>query len=82
MRITAVTNRPFTLPITVVLLLLLPGALAVICFAGDTTEANRKKILVVSSYHREYAWTQETNAGLCAALLKLGWLSRQPDSGG
>ncbi|MEI6438269.1 MAG: ABC transporter substrate binding protein [Candidatus Omnitrophota bacterium] len=30
--------------------------------------ADKLKILVVSSYHREYLWSQETNKGLCAAF--------------
>lgn len=28
----------------------------------------RTRIFVVSSYHREYLWSQDTNRGLCAAL--------------
>lgn len=59
------------------LLLMALIAFAVNCFAGIPAESNRKKILVVSSYHRQYAWTQETNAGLCAAMLKLGFLDNQ-----
>lgn len=37
----------------------------------------KKKIAVVSSYHREYLWTQETNEGLCEALLSLGYLDNR-----
>jgi len=33
----------------------------------------KKRILVVSSYHREYRWSQETNEGLCAALKEIGY---------
>lgn len=33
----------------------------------------KKRIMVVSSYHREYLWSQETNAGFCAAMLKFGY---------
>jgi ABC-type uncharacterized transport system substrate-binding protein len=29
---------------------------------------------VVSSYHREYLWSQDTNQGLCAGLRELGFL--------
>ncbi|HAK60923.1 MAG TPA: hypothetical protein DCO77_11160 [Nitrospiraceae bacterium] len=37
--------------------------------AGRKTP-DKKKILVVDSYHREYSWSQETNKGFCAAMLK------------
>lgn len=53
------------------------ASFAVKCFAGAPPESDKKKLLVISSYHREYAWTQETNAGLCAAMLKLGYLDNQ-----
>jgi ABC-type uncharacterized transport system substrate-binding protein len=53
------------------------ASLAVKCFAGAPTESIRKKILVISSYHRAYSWTQETNTGLCAAMLNLGYLDNQ-----
>ncbi len=33
------------------------------------------RILVVSSYHREYLWSEDTNRGLCAGLIELGYLS-------
>ena len=31
-------------------------------------EAKKLRIFVVSSYHREYLWSQDTNKGLCAAF--------------
>ena len=31
-------------------------------------ETKKFRIFVVSSYHREYLWSQDTNQGLCAAL--------------
>ncbi len=37
----------------------------------------KKRIAVVSSYHREYLWTQETNEGLCEALLTLGYFDNR-----
>jgi ABC-type uncharacterized transport system substrate-binding protein len=40
--------------------------------AGSGTaraESKKVRIFVVSSYHREYLWSQDTNQGLCAALL-------------
>ena len=33
----------------------------------------KKRILLVSSYHPEHLWSQETNEGFCAALLKYGY---------
>jgi len=33
------------------------------------------RVLIVSSYHREYLWSQDTSAGVNAALLEVGWLS-------
>lgn len=38
---------------------------------GATTKA---RIFVVDSYHREYLWSQDTHAGVCAALLEFGFL--------
>ncbi len=37
----------------------------------------KTRIMVVSSYHREYIWSQHTNKGLCAALLEFGYLDNQ-----
>lgn len=31
------------------------------------------RILIVSSYHREYLWSQDTNKGICAALEEFGY---------
>lgn len=41
--------------------------------AAGAAEPAKKRIVVVSSYHREYRWSAETNEGLCAALLKFGY---------
>ena len=45
--------------VLLVLMGLVPGACA---------EGGKLRIFVVSSYHREYLWTQDTNKGLCAAF--------------
>ena len=37
-------------------------------------ESKKLRILVVSSYHREYLWSQDTHAGVCAALIDFGFL--------
>jgi len=46
------------------------GVLLFLCCAAFSAHAETKKfrIYVVSSYHREYLWSQDTNQGLCAAL--------------
>ncbi len=33
----------------------------------------KKRFVVVSSYHREYLWSQETNSGFCDAMRKAGF---------
>lgn len=37
----------------------------------------KKRILLVSSYHPEHLWSQETNEGFCAALLKYGYFDNR-----
>lgn len=39
--------------------------------------AGKIRILVVDSYHREYLWSQYTNEGFCAAMLKFGYFDNQ-----
>ena len=41
---------------------------------ATTTDEARKRIFVVSSYHREYLWSQSTQQGLTAAMLDYGYL--------
>ncbi len=48
----------------------LPGASAV----TPKPDEAKFRIIVVSSYHREYLWSQDTNAGVTAALLDFGYL--------
>jgi ABC-type uncharacterized transport system substrate-binding protein len=52
---------------------------ALTALAQSTTV--KKRIFVVSSYHREYLWSQSTQRGLTAALLKYRYLdsSQQAD---
>ncbi len=44
--------------------------------AGDA----KTRIAVVSSYHREYLWSQDTNSGVVSALLDFGYLD-EPEQG-
>lgn len=39
--------------------------------------AGKVRLFVVSSYHRESLWSQDTQKGFCAALLKFGFLDNQ-----
>lgn len=45
--------------------------------AALATQPKKARIFVVSSYHREYLWSQETNKGLCAALVELKYLTQK-----
>lgn len=49
---------------------LLPGAPA----AAPDSDAAKSRIVIVSSYHRQYLWSEDTNAGVVAALLDFGYL--------
>ncbi len=55
-------------------LLLLTVMLAVAWSAAGADAPRKTRIFVVSSYHRAYLWSQSTQQGLCAALLKYGYL--------
>jgi len=46
-------------------------------YAAPKQETTKKRIIVVSSYHADYSWSQETNKGFCAAMLKLGYFDDQ-----
>ena len=41
--------------------------------ATTQAESQRFRILIVSSYHREYLWSQSTHAGVMAAMLRYGF---------
>jgi hypothetical protein len=44
--------------------------MALVCVASANAQAEKQKIFVVSSYHREYLWSQDTQKGVCAGLLE------------
>ncbi|MBF0340068.1 MAG: hypothetical protein HQL95_03790 [Magnetococcales bacterium] len=48
--------------------------LILLCPATDSSAAPKKRLLIVSSYHREYLWSQDTQRGVCAGLLEFGYL--------
>lgn len=45
-------------------------------FVADAA-SGKVRIFVVSSYHREYLWSQATNTGLTAAMLRFGYLDNE-----
>jgi putative ABC transport system substrate-binding protein len=45
--------------------------------AAPAKEPAKKRILLVSSYHPEHLWSQETDEGFCAALLKYGYFDNR-----
>ena len=44
-------------------------------WAAAQASASKKRIFVVSSYHRSYLWSQSTQKGVSAALRALGYLA-------
>jgi len=50
-------------------------------FTVPTSDApadhGKRRIFVVSSYHKEYLWSQSTQAGLAAAMLRYGYLENE-----
>jgi len=44
---------------------------------GTADALDKHRILVVSSYHREYLWSQDTQAGLCQGLIEFGFLENE-----
>ncbi len=61
----------------ILLILLIGLCLTSVGYGTSKKASEKKRILVVSSYHREYAWSRETNEGLCAALLKFGYFDNK-----
>ncbi len=51
----------------------LSASLALMVVSPASADPAKKRICVVSSYHREYNWSIETNKGLCEAMLRLGY---------
>ncbi len=49
------------------------------CFVSVVfgTPAKKTRIFIVDSYHREYLWSQDTNDGVCNALLEFGYFDNK-----
>lgn len=56
---------------------LIPICLLVVCMLLSSLsygEQQKKRIFVVSSYHKEYLWSQSTQRGLTEAMINFGYL--------
>jgi ABC-type uncharacterized transport system substrate-binding protein len=65
------------LRVNVLCLFLIGIFIAAAVHAEQKEISTKKKILVVSSYDRDYVWSRQTNEGLCAAMLKFGYFDNQ-----
>ncbi|MFC1856098.1 ABC transporter substrate-binding protein [Thermodesulfobacteriota bacterium] len=61
------------------LTLIMVSCIAATLFCSPSEAFIKTKILVISSYHREYIWSQETNEGFCAAMTKYGYFDEKSD---
>jgi len=48
--------------------------LILLVVSATNAQTKKYKIFVVSSYHREYLWSQDTQKGVCAGLIEFGFL--------
>ncbi len=51
--------------------------LGLLLVSSAYAEQQKKRIFVVSSYHKSYLWSQATQKGLTAAMLKYGYLDNK-----
>lgn len=56
--------------------LLIAGIMPFLTQTG-LAKSTKTRIMVVSSYHKEYLWSQDTNKGVVAALLDFGYLDNK-----
>ncbi len=68
------------LPVRHILTALLITLIVFPALAADPVNNSKTRIAVVSSYHPEYTWSQGTNKGVIAGLLKYGYLDN-PEQG-
>lgn len=70
----------------VIVTVIIAGAAALQLLLPDSTgaaarqAAAKTRILVVSSYHADYNWSQDTNRGFCAAMLAFGYFDSEAQS--
>lgn len=62
--------------------LLQPFLVTIVVFAlySNTFAADKTKIMIVSSYHKQYLWSQDTNKGVCQALIDFKFFDSEDDS--
>jgi ABC-type uncharacterized transport system substrate-binding protein len=60
-----------------VVVLLVVFGLACVAYGAQKKKPVQRRVLVVSSYQRDVAWSRETNEGLCAAMLKFRYLENR-----
>jgi putative ABC transport system substrate-binding protein len=53
------------------------GLLILFLFTFASGQTKKHRIFIVSSYHQEYLWSQDTQKGVCAALVEFGFLDNQ-----
>lgn len=63
-----------------ILALAIGGSLPATLAAAPGSDGSKIRIVIVSSYHREYLWSQDTNAGVTSALRELGYLDNANQS--
>ena len=65
-------------PMSAMIVRCLVGLLIVLATSATAfSDAHKRRIFVVSSYHREYLWSISTQEGLVAAMLQYGYLDDQ-----
>ena len=67
--------------VCMVKLVMLVSCAGLLCLPAQASETNTPprpyRLFVVSSYHREYLWSQDTQKGVCAGLLEFGFLDNK-----
>ncbi len=59
------------------LYMMLLGITVALVFPVSVRAAEKKKLIVIDSYHKEYLWAQYTHKGFCDAMLKLGYFDNR-----
>ena len=52
-------------------------SIPLLSIVDHASASEKKRIFIVSSYHKTYLWSQSTQRGLSAAMLKYGYLDNQ-----
>ena len=57
-----------------ILFLMVAMTAALLDGTQEAVAGSKQRILVISSYHKEYLWSQDTNKGVCAGLVDFGFI--------